>query len=82
MAGASTLHNILNKNGRNDTSNEHTNVLNNYNHLFKRQEVVTLKHNWDSDKDDNVADVPSSDDDKEANILTTMGNEEDRSHAV
>ena len=35
-------------------------VLNEYNHLFKRKEIVQLKHKWETDDEDVAADVTDS----------------------
>ena len=35
-------------------------VLNEYNHLFKRKEIVQLKHKWETDDEDVDADVTDS----------------------
>ena len=36
------------------------NVLREYNHLFKRKEIVQLKHKWETDDEDVDADVTDS----------------------
>ena len=41
-------------------SNRKKSVLNEYNHLFKRKEIVQLKHKWETDDEDIDADVTDS----------------------
>ena len=56
------------------------NVLHDYNQLFKRIEAVQLKHKWESDGDDGVADVTDSDDNEGNNDdnegLPLVGNDD------
>ena len=41
-------------------SNRKKSVLHEYNHLFKRKEIVQLKHKWETDDEDVAADVTDS----------------------